>query len=479
MDRRNEALTPDPSPKGRGNWDALTPPSAPLSRIAGEGMGARAGDKCHDPYLRCALYGAAQAALGVRGCCVLSHSPQGCFQLVDAAFGWQNADYTETLTLCTKLCEDEIVHGGEDVLARTILEARELDVPIMFVVTGCGPEIVGDDVEAVCEDVSSRVAFQVVPIKCAGFRGDQNQGTDIALDAILRQLVPDDDAERFPRSVLLVAPHANANPTWMGDLTWVEAVLARLGATVVARLTHDTALSDFQKVPLAEGCIVLSHDAGQKAADYLARRFGIEQWCRDLPLPVGFTNTHRWLTELGRRLGAEAEAGRLVAEGEKMVVEACRRKGLEQSAMHRAPAAIVADATVGVPLLRFIAEDLEMIPELVCLRSGQAGVAEMLGRELAELGFEPKVVHDADVYQAKTALAEMRPEMVFGSNVERHAVEDLGIPYVFRLVNPISRFRMIDREYFGYVGMLNLIESIQNDWMDRYRSKARRYRARW
>ena len=81
--------------------------------------------RCHDPYLRCALYGAAQTALGVKGGCVLSHSPQGCFQLVDAAFSWQDADYTETLTLCTKLCEDEIVHGGEELLARAIL-ARAL-----------------------------------------------------------------------------------------------------------------------------------------------------------------------------------------------------------------------------------------------------------------------------------------------------------------------------------------------------------------
>jgi hypothetical protein len=27
--------------------------------------------------------------------------------------------------------------------------------------------------------------------------------------------------------------------------------------------------------------------------------------------------------------------------------------------------------------------------------------------------------------------------------------------------------------------MLNLIEFIQNDWWDRYRSKKRRYKARW
>ncbi len=436
--------------------------------------------KCHDPYLRCALYGAAQAALGVTGCCVLAHSPQGCYQLVEAAFGWQDADYTETLTLCTKLCEDEIVHGGEEMLARTILEAQQLNVPIMFVVTACGPEIVGDDIVFVCENMSSQVNFQIVPILCAGFRGDQNHGTDIALDAILKQLVPDGGEERkIPRSVCLVAPHANNNPTWMGDLTWVKGILSQMGATVVATLTHNTALSDFERVPLAEGCIVLSHDAGQKAADYLSTHHGIEQWCKGLPLPIGFTNTRRWLTELGKALGAEQEAARISAQGEKMVVEACRRKGLEQSAMHRAPAAIIADATVGIPLLHFITEDLEMIPSLVCLRSGQTGTPEMLERELAELDLDPRVIYNTDVYQAKKALEELKPEMVFGSNIERFAVEDLGIPFALRVVNPISRFRMTDREYFGYTGMLNLIECIQNDWLDRYRSKTRRYRARW
>lgn len=436
--------------------------------------------RCHDPYLRCALYGAAQTALGISGCCVLSHSPQGCHQLVEAAFGWQDADYTETLTLCTKLCEDEIVHGGEELLARTILDAQELEVPLMFVITACGPEIVGDDILAVRDDVSPQVDFQIVPIQCAGFRGDQNEGTDIALDAILKGLIPGDgDPKKIPRSVCLLAPHANANPTWMGDLAWAKGVLAQLGATVTATLTHDTALSDFQKVPSAEGCIVLSHDAGQKAADHLSERYGIEQWCKGLPLPVGFTNTRRWLTELGKKLDAEEKAGELIAQGERLVVERCRRKGLEQSAMHRAPAAVVADATVGIPLVRFIAEDLEMIPRLVCLRSGQEGTGEMLEGELAELGLAPKVVYDADVYQSKAALAEVRPEMVFGSNVERHAVEELGIPFVLRLVSPISRFRLVDRQYFGYVGMLNLIESIQNDWLDRYRSKRRRYRARW
>jgi nitrogenase molybdenum-iron protein alpha/beta subunit len=450
--------------------------------------------RCHDPYLRCALYGAAQIALGVKGGCVLSHSPQGCFQLVDTAFSWQDADYTETLTLCTKLCEDEIVHGGEELLARTILEARDLNVPVMFVLTACGPEIVGDDIVAVCEDVSAQVDFEIVPIPCAGFRGDQNYGADVALNAILRHgLSRDDGGAQIPslagehapsraevrHPVCLIAPHANANPTWMGDLAWVKEVLAQMGATVIATVSHDTPLDELKRVPMAEACIVLSHDAGQKAADLLAETYGIEQWCRGLPLPIGFTNTRIWLMELGHRLGAERAARELITEGEAMVVSVCRRKGLEQSAMHRAPSAVVADATVGVPLLRFITEDLEMIPQLVCLRSGQEGTQEMLEKELKELCLSPRVIYNVDVYQAKMALAEVLPEMVLGSAVEQHAVAELGIPYVFKLVNPVRRFRLSDRAYWGYAGMLNLIEFIQNDWWDRYRSKRRRYQARW
>ncbi len=435
-------------------------------------------EKCHDPYLRCALYGAAQAALGISGCCVLSYAPQGCNMLVSSAFGWQDADYTETLTLCTKLCENEIVHGGEELLTRTILEAQEFNVPIVFVLSSCGPEIVGDDIVAVCEDVRSQVNFDVVPIQCAGFRGSQYDGSDIALDVLLKKLIVD-RGQKIAKSVCLIAPYANANPTWMGDLEWVKGVLSRMGVEVTATITHQTALSDFARVSASEASLVLSHDCGHKAAGYLASEFGVEQLCQDIPLPVGFTNTRRWLRELGERFGVGEVADKLANEGEKMVVEVCRRKGLEQFFMHRAPVAIVADATVGIPLVHFISEDLEMVPQLICLRSSQEVARRVLEKELKELNLAPRVIYGADVYQSKVALADLKPEIVFGSNIEKHAVEELDIPFVFLLVSPTTRFRIINREYFGYTGMLNIIEFIQNDWRDKYRSRQREYKARW
>jgi len=435
-------------------------------------------DRCHDPYIRCAFYGAAQTVLGISGCCTLAHSPQGCHMLVDTAFSWQDEDYTETQTLCTKLCEDEIVYGGENILARTILEAKSLNIPVVFVLSTCGPEIVGDDIVTVCEEIQPKVNFKVIPIECAGFRGSQYDGVDIALDILLKKLTVD-DRQKIANSVCLIAPHANANPSWMGDLAWVKNVLSEMGARVVATLTHRTALSEFENVSAAETSIVLSHDAGQKAADYLAKKFGVEQLCRDIPLPIGFTNTQQWLAKLGDVFNAKDIAENLVAKGEKMVVERCRRKWLELYPFHLEPVAIVADATIGVPLFRFVTEELEAIPKLIYLRSSQKTAENILEKELQELNLSPRVAYHTDVYQTKKSLEEVKPQAVFGSEIEKYAVEDLDIPLVFELVNPITSFRIFDREYFGYTGMLNLLEIIQNSYWDQYRSKLRRYKARW
>ena len=435
-------------------------------------------EKCTDPYLRCAFNGAAQTALGVSGSALLAHSPQGCEYLVNNAFASQECDYMETMTVCTKLCVDEIVHGGEDILARTIREVKDLPISALFVLSACGPEIVGDDIVAVCEALQPEVKFRLVPVECAGFRGSQYDGIDIALDTILKRLVKNSN-EKIPGSVCLVAPHANANPTWIADLEWVKQVLLRMGVRVVATLTHKTSLSEIENVASAETSLLLSHDAGQKAADYLSAAYGTEQVCRGIPLPIGMTNTQRWLAALGERFDAQETTETMVAEGERMVMATCRRKWPMARFLYRTPAAIVADATVGIPLVRFVTEEMEMTPELVALYTSQRPVRELLERELKDIGLNPTIVYSTDVYKTRKSLAEVKPRVVFGSTIERHASEGLPVVYVVEVVRIMRQFRMINREYFGYTGILNLFECVQNEWVMGWRSKEKRYEAKW
>lgn len=442
------------------------------------GSSTSSSEACTDPYLRCAFNGAALTALGISHSALLAHSPQGCEYLVNNAFASQECDYIETMTLCTKLCVDEIVHGGEDILSRTIREVKDLPISALFVLSACGPEIVGDDIIGVCEALQPEVKFRLVPIESAGFRGSQYDGIDIAMDTILKNLAKD-DVEKIPGSVCLVAPHANANPTWPADLAWVKQVLSRMGIKVVATLTHRTPITEIENIASAETSLLLSHDAGQKAADYLSEKFGIEQVCKGIPLPIGMTNTQRWLTALGDRFDTLETAEKTVAEGERMVMATCRRKWPMARFMYRTPAAIVADATVGIPLVRFVTEEMEMTPELVALYTSHRSVRELLEGELKSLGLNPKVVYGTDVYKTRKSLQEVRPGVVFGSTIERHASEGLPVTYVVEVVRMMRQFRMINREYFGYTGILNLLECVQNEWVMGWRSKERRYEAKW
>ena len=89
------------------------------------------------------------------------------------------------------------------------------------------------------------------------------------------------------------------------------------------------------------------------------------------------------------------------------------------------------------------------------------------------------MVYGTDVYKTRKSLLEVQPKIIFGSTIERHASEGLSVAYVVEVVRMMRQFRMINREYFGYTGILNLFECVQNEWTMAWRSKERRYGAKW
>lgn len=433
---------------------------------------------CIDPYLRCAFAGAAKTVAGIQDACILLHSPQGCHGLIGAALSSQQVDFSEAHVLSSKLCETEIVYGGEERLKETIRDAEAYGMPYLFILSACGPEVVGDDITAVSELMAPESSAQILPIECAGFRGNEYRGIDLALEKLLN-FAACDGAEKVRNSVALIAPHASANPNWPADLAWVREVLDQMGVTVVSVLTHMQNMAEIAQTPSAETSLLLSHDAGARIADLLADQYEVEPICQDIPLPIGLSNTKRWLKTLGERFGAEGVAQRRIEEGHLKVIRAIRLRTPPIAFFYRVEAAIVADATLGIPLIRFIMEDLEGIPRSIFLRSSEKTAQGILTRELEDLGLAADVVLDADVYDVKQGLRANRPDCVFGSVVERHLAQELNIPFSFRVISPTDRFHMTGRPYFGYDGILNLLEILGNEHRERWRSHEKRYQARW
>ncbi|HEY5583867.1 MAG TPA: nitrogenase component 1, partial [Ruminiclostridium sp.] len=163
---------------------------------------------------------------------------------------------------------------------------------------------------------------------------------------------------------------------------------------------------------------------------------------------------------------------RLIEEGEEFVVEILRKRALMIIPRYRnCRVAISADATIGIGLVRMLFEELEMIPELLLFKSDMPESQKILERELDDLGISPKVAFSIDGYQIKKALTDIKVDAVVGSAWEKYIAEEVGIKIAFDVLNPTNRDVYVDKEYFGYEGMLNILEVFANDWERAFRSK--------
>jgi len=245
-----------------------------------------------------------------------------------------------------------------------------------------------------------------------------------------------------------------------------------MGVSVQTVFACDSSLCNLGRASSASANLLLSHDAGFGLAQTLQHRFGIPLILSDIPLPVGLKNTSQWLSALGSYFGREDKAMELIKHGEKKVVDILRRRGLMIIPRYRnCRVALSVDATLGIGMIRMLFEELEMIPEVILLRSENEKAKELLDEELNRMGISPKVAFGVDGYQIKEALKRCEVDAVLGSSWERYLSEELGIKLSFDLLSPTNRVTYLDRAYFGYQGMLNMLEQIGNDWESAFRSK--------
>ena len=133
----------------------------------------------------CTLTGALSVTTSVRGSATIVHGPAGCahhnFSLLHAT-GLGNDRIPAPEIISSGMLETEIVFGGEEALDRAIQATAREDVSVIFVLSTCIAEAIGDDVGAVCR---KRRGVSVIPVPTAGFLGGSfTDGVNNALLAI-------------------------------------------------------------------------------------------------------------------------------------------------------------------------------------------------------------------------------------------------------------------------------------------------------
>ena len=139
----------------------------------------------------CSL-GALQSVLAINRTTPVVHAGQGCVAKLAAAIGSANgfhgAGYLGgTQIPCTNLGESEVVFGGEERLRDNIeYSLKVIDADLFIVLTGCVPEIVGDDGERVVKDFQLE-GKPVIYAETGGFNGTNYIGHEIVVDALIDQ----------------------------------------------------------------------------------------------------------------------------------------------------------------------------------------------------------------------------------------------------------------------------------------------------
>ena len=150
----------------------------------------------------CMLFGSAHALSGIKDAVILFHSVIGC------NFGTMGphllCDMSDIHQTCTVVSDREVVFGGEGQVRKAIRFARELYSPsAVFVVLGCIPEIIKDDIDLVCSSEDSPEC-PVIYIPSPGFLKNEYEGFDDCLMRLL-PLVGKKDKGTVP-SVNIIGP---------------------------------------------------------------------------------------------------------------------------------------------------------------------------------------------------------------------------------------------------------------------------------
>jgi light-independent protochlorophyllide reductase B subunit len=424
-----------------------------------------------DPMVGCALEGATGVLAGIKDISIVIHSPQGCSSTVAAAYDVHEIDFTNRKVACTRLFETDVVMGASGKLKKLIEEAdSKFKTRAIFVVGTCAADIIGEDIEGLCRNIQPQINAKLIPLMAGGFRGNLYDGIELGLDALLPFIKKQN--EKIPKTVNLIAPQANLNPTWWADLKWIRETLDKLGIRVQAVLPHNTSLEELNNAGLASANILLSHDVGYKFGLKMQEIHDIPLIMSKIPLPIGLKNTARWLRAVGKYFDVNEKVEAIIKDGESMAIDVLRRRGLMMIPRYRnCRVAVSADATMGIGLTRMLFEELEMIPELLLFRSPVSDSQLLLENELNDMGISPKVVFSADGYQIKKSLMDSNVDAVFGSSWEYYLAEEVGIKFAFDVFSPTNRQNYLNRAYFGYEGMLNFLENVANDWEMALRSK--------
>ncbi len=294
----------------------------------------------------------------------------------------------------------------------------------LLVGSSCTAELIQDDPGGLASALD--LPIPVVPLELPSYQRKENWGAAETFYRIVRAmcapLVPAPGTPR-PARPEGRAPRCNLlGPTALGfrhrdDVREIRGLIERMGIEVAVVAPAGASPDDLARLPEADFNVVLYPETASVAAQWLQRSFG-QPFTRTVPIGVGATR--EFIAEVAGMAGLDA--------AEALERETSRAswysRSVDSTYLTGKRVFVFGDATHAVAAARVASKELGF--QVVGLGTYSREFAREI-REAAKLyGVEPLISDDYLEIEAK--VAELQPELVLGTQMERHIAKRLGVP---------------------------------------------------
>jgi len=368
--------------------------------------------------------GAMRVATAMQGLHYVLHAPQGD-TYADLLFTMiERRDRRPPVTYTTFAARDL---GGDtaELFKTAARNAYDRFQPqAMIVGASCTGSLIQDDPGGLARAL--QLPIPVVPIDLPAYQRKENWGAAETFYQLVRALAgpsaPPPGTKRPPRPAE-ARPRCNVlGPTALGfrhrdDVTEISGLLARLGIDVNVIAPLGASPTDLARLGEADFNVVLYPEIAGQAASWLQRTFGQSS---TRSIPIGVSATREFIEEVALLAGVDATET-LKACGTRLPWYS---RSVDSTYLTGKRVFIFGDATHAVAAARIASEELGF--KVV----GLGTYSREFGREIRDAAkrwdVEPLITDDYLEVEAK--VTELQPELVLGTQMERHIAKRLGIP---------------------------------------------------
>ncbi|MBK1657884.1 ferredoxin:protochlorophyllide reductase (ATP-dependent) subunit B [Paracraurococcus ruber] len=368
--------------------------------------------------------GAMRVATGMTGLHYVLHAPQGD-TYADLLFTMIERRQARPPVTYTTFQARDLGGDTAELFKTAVQDAYDRFQPqAMIVGASCTAELIQDDPGGLAKAL--RLPVPVVPLELPSYSKKENWGASETFYQLVRTLagpqVPPPGTPRPARGPG-VAPSCNIlGPTGLGfrhrdDVREIAGLLARLGVEVRVVAPMGAAPADLARLGEADFNVVLYPEIAGQAAGWLARSFGQKA---TRTIPIGTNATRAFVEEVAALAGLDP-APLLAAEGSRAAWYA---RSVDSNYLTGKRVFVFGDATHAVAAARVAAAEMGF--RVVGLGTYSREFARDV-REAAKLyDVEPLVTEDYLAVEA--AIQAAQPELILGTQMERHIAKRLGIP---------------------------------------------------